>query len=101
VNVPVPVRKTRRVVEITTELTSLLQRDKIFARAPQQRALYELIEALGGSVFTACAGRRMTTTGCWQRLNHDTLNAAQRYGATLMGPTRPAGIEIASIVSEA
>jgi primosomal protein N' (replication factor Y) len=47
-NVPVPVRKTRRVVEITTELTSLLQRDELFARAPQQRALYELIEALGG-----------------------------------------------------
>ena len=47
-DVPVPVRKTRRVVEITTELTSLLQRDEVFARAPQQRALYELIEALGG-----------------------------------------------------
>ena len=47
-DVPVPARKTRRVVEITTELTSLLQRDEVFARAPQQRALYELIEALGG-----------------------------------------------------
>ena len=46
--VPVPVRKTRRVAEIIVELTSLLQRDEVFARAPQQRALYELIEALGG-----------------------------------------------------
>lgn len=46
--VPVPVRKTRRVAEIVVELTSLLQRDEIFARAPQQRALYELIEAMGG-----------------------------------------------------
>ncbi|MEP6992513.1 MAG: primosomal protein N', partial [bacterium] len=45
---PVPSRKTRRVVEITTELSSLLQRDAMFARAPQQRALYELVEALGG-----------------------------------------------------
>ena len=45
---PVPSRKTRRVVEITTELTSLLQRDEVFARSPQQRALYELLEALGG-----------------------------------------------------
>ncbi|CAN5848985.1 primosomal protein N' [soil metagenome] len=48
--VPVPVRKTRRVAEIIGELTSLLQRDEVFARAPQQRALYELIEALGGRV---------------------------------------------------
>ena len=48
--VPVPTRKTRRVAEIVMDLTSLLQRDEIFARAPQQRALYELIEALGGRV---------------------------------------------------
>ncbi len=48
--VPVPVRKTRRVAEIVMDLTSLLQRDEIFARAPQQRAVYELIEALGGRV---------------------------------------------------
>ncbi len=47
-NAPVPPRKTRRVVEITTELTSLLQRDATFARAPQQRAVYELLEAIGG-----------------------------------------------------
>ena len=47
-NVPVPPRKTRRVVEIATELTSLLQRDEVFARTPQQRALYELLEQIGG-----------------------------------------------------
>ena len=47
-SVPVPPRKTRRVVEITTELTSLMHRDELFKRAPQQRALYELIESLGG-----------------------------------------------------
>ncbi|MEO7454729.1 MAG: hypothetical protein ABIY52_00610, partial [Gemmatimonadaceae bacterium] len=45
-NVPIPPRKTRRVVEIVTELTSLLQRDAMFARAKQQRALYELLEAI-------------------------------------------------------
>ena len=33
---------------ITNELSSLMHRDRIFARAPQQRALYELIESLGG-----------------------------------------------------
>src|SRR5436190_2226033 len=46
--VPVPARKTRRVLQIGHELPSLLRRDRIFARAPQQRALYELLEAVGG-----------------------------------------------------
>jgi primosomal protein N' (replication factor Y) len=46
--VPVPVRKTRRVAQIRRDLPSLLHRDRIFARAPQQRALYELLEAIGG-----------------------------------------------------
>ena len=45
---PTPPRKTRRVVVITNELTSLLHRDRIFARSKQQRALFELIESLGG-----------------------------------------------------
>ena len=48
VNVPVPARKTRRVAQISRELPSLLHRDRIFGRAPQQRALYELLEAIGG-----------------------------------------------------
>jgi primosomal protein N' (replication factor Y) len=47
-NVPVPVRKTRRIAQIRAELPSLLHRDRVFGRAPQQRALYELLEALGG-----------------------------------------------------
>ena len=45
---PVPARKTQRVLQIGLEIPSLLRRDRIFARAPQQRALYELLEALGG-----------------------------------------------------
>jgi len=45
---PVPSRKTQRVLQIGHELPSLLRRDRIFARAPQQRAVYELLEALGG-----------------------------------------------------
>jgi primosomal protein N' (replication factor Y) (superfamily II helicase) len=48
VDVPVPARKTRRVAQIKLELPSLMRRDNIFARAPQQRALYELLETLGG-----------------------------------------------------
>ena len=45
---PTPARKTRRVVVLRRHLPSLLHRDRIFARAPQQRALFELIESLGG-----------------------------------------------------
>jgi primosomal protein N' (replication factor Y) len=45
---PRPARKTRRVVRLRQDMPTLLQRDKAFARAPQQRALFELLEALGG-----------------------------------------------------
>src|ERR687893_716117 len=45
---PEPSVKTRRVVVLARELPSLLRRGGIFARAPQQRALFELLEALGG-----------------------------------------------------
>ncbi|HEY7237004.1 MAG TPA: primosomal protein N' [Gemmatimonadaceae bacterium] len=48
--VPVPAQKRRRVARIARELPSLLNRDTTFARAPQQRALFELIESLGGRV---------------------------------------------------
>jgi primosomal protein N' (replication factor Y) len=45
---PHPTRKTQRVVRLGVDIPSLLQRDKIFARAKQQRAVFELIESLGG-----------------------------------------------------
>src|SRR6187551_2713438 len=45
---PEPVRRTRRVAALHRELPSLMHRDRVFARAPQQRALFELIESLGG-----------------------------------------------------
>src|SRR5919199_3571864 len=45
---PAPTVKTRRVVVLARELPSLLRRERIFARAPQQRALFELLESLGG-----------------------------------------------------
>jgi primosomal protein N' (replication factor Y) len=46
---PRPVRKTRRVVRLGADIPSLMQRDKSFARAKQQRAVFELIESLGGN----------------------------------------------------
>jgi primosomal protein N' (replication factor Y) len=45
---PQPSRKTRRVVKLGAEIPSLMQRDKSFARAKQQRTVFELIESLGG-----------------------------------------------------
>src|SRR5437764_14128590 len=45
---PEPLRKTHRIVRIRADLPTLLEREKAFARAPQQRALFELIESLGG-----------------------------------------------------
>ena len=45
---PTPSVKTRRVAVVSRELPSLQRRDAIFARAKQQRALFELLESLGG-----------------------------------------------------
>jgi primosomal protein N' (replication factor Y) len=47
---PEPVRRRRRVAVLRGDPPSLMHRDRIFARAPQQRALLELIESLGGRV---------------------------------------------------
>jgi len=57
---PVPTQKHRRVARLTRELPSLLHRDNIFARAPQQRALFELIESLGGRVAVEHLVERLT-----------------------------------------
>jgi primosomal protein N' (replication factor Y) (superfamily II helicase) len=46
---PHPSVRTRRIVRIRDDIPTLLQREKAFARAPQQRALFELIESLGGA----------------------------------------------------
>lgn len=45
---PHPSRKTRKVARLGVDIPSLLHRDKVFARARQQRAVFELLESLGG-----------------------------------------------------
>jgi len=45
---PVAAAKRRKVVRLLQELPSLLQREQTFARARQQRVVYELLEAQGG-----------------------------------------------------
>jgi primosomal protein N' (replication factor Y) len=57
--IPVPVRKTRRVAQIRRDLPSLQHRDRVFARAPQQRALYELLEAIGGRASVEHLGEQL------------------------------------------
>jgi primosomal protein N' (replication factor Y) len=56
-----PAVKARRVLTLTARLPSLLERDKAFSRSPQQRALYELLESLGGR---AAVEQAVTQLGC-------------------------------------
>lgn len=43
-----PPRKTQRIIEITSPSLSISERDATFGRAKQQRAVFELLESLGG-----------------------------------------------------
>ena len=45
---PAPPTKTLRVASIVKELPTLLEREALFKRAPRQRALYEVLEQMGG-----------------------------------------------------
>ena len=63
---PVPAQKRRRIARIVRDLPSLLHRDNVFARAPQQRALFELIESLGGRVAVEHLLERLTFTPSWE-----------------------------------
>ncbi len=50
---PAPAARTRRVVTLARRVDSLMHRERVFARAPQQRALYELLESVGGRAGVA------------------------------------------------
>jgi primosomal protein N' (replication factor Y) len=43
-----PTTKIRRIARIEREIPTLLERDRIFARSPRKRAVYEVLESLGG-----------------------------------------------------
>lgn len=45
---PQPAVKSRRLLQLTAELPSLLERDRAFARSPKQRGLFELLETMQG-----------------------------------------------------
>jgi primosomal protein N' (replication factor Y) len=50
---PTPAPKTHRIATLREAVPSLLQRTHLFARSPKQRALYELLESLGGRANAA------------------------------------------------
>jgi primosomal protein N' (replication factor Y) len=58
---PEPGVKARRMLVLARELPSLIEREKTFARSPQQRALYELLESLGGR---ASVDQAVATLAC-------------------------------------
>jgi primosomal protein N' (replication factor Y) len=57
---PEPPVKLQRVVRLGAPIESLMERDRLFRRAPKQRAVLELLEALGG---TAPAVRLLAEAG--------------------------------------
>src|SRR5262249_4948935 len=59
---PVPSARTERIVVQRRELPSLAARDQAFARAPRQRALFELVESLGGRAPVAHLTERLKFT---------------------------------------
>jgi primosomal protein N' (replication factor Y) len=63
---PQPAERTRRVVRLVrtpdSPLDSLLAREALFARAPKQRALLELLEARGGEAEAALLLRQAGMT---------------------------------------
>jgi len=63
-NAPQAPVKTKRVVRIVQELPSLLQRETTFARAKQQRVVFDLLEAQGGvAPFDAVLTQASCTAG--------------------------------------
>lgn len=90
---PAPEGKSERLLVIAQELPTLLERDAAFKRAPQQRALYELLEQLGGRApVQLLLERHAVTASVVNALVKRGLVRAEREGKH-RDPfaTRPAG----------
>jgi primosomal protein N' (replication factor Y) len=70
---PDPAVKSQRVLRIAKELPTIVERDAAFKRAPQQRALYELVETSGGRIE---AEKALQSLGC----SPSTISALQKRG---------------------
>jgi len=90
---PAPEGKSERLLVIAQELPTLLERDAAFKRAPQQRALYELLEQLGGRApVKLLLERHAVSAGVVSALVKRGIARAEREGKH-RDPfaTRPAG----------
>ena len=109
-----PQPRATRLVTIARELPSLAERDALFARAPKQRALYELLETLGGSAalpllrergHTSAAALRGLTERGLVRVSSEQAATDPFVGATpqttQLRPTNAQARAIHSIVAAA
>lgn len=110
---PVPTQKHRRVARLKQALPSLLERDALFARAKQQRALFELLESLGGRVavehlveqlkFSPSVLRKLETRGLVdieeEVVARDPFAARARLSAPKVTPTSAQRAAIDALVA--
>jgi primosomal protein N' (replication factor Y) (superfamily II helicase) len=96
-----PAVRTRRVVRITAELATLLEREKAFGRAARQRECWEVIESLGGSVelshltgqlgFSSTVVRALVEKGLAEardeEMSRDPYAAIESASAPALSPT--------------
>jgi len=60
---PAPAGKSERMLVLASELPTLVAREAAFRRAPQQRALFELLEQLGGRAPVSTLVAQLRCTG--------------------------------------
>lgn len=108
---PQPSRKTHRVVSLREDLPTLSHREKAFARAPQQRAVFELLESLGGtstlehlleqlqfsaSVLKALEKRGLIRVDA-EEIDRDPFAARPGLTSARLNPTKPQSEAIARL----
>jgi primosomal protein N' (replication factor Y) len=112
---PQPTRKTHRVVSLREDLPTLTHREKAFARAPQQRAVFELLESLGGtstlehlleqlqfspSVLKSLEKRGLIRVDA-EEIDRDPFAARPGLTSTRLSPTKPQSEAIARLAEGA
>ena len=110
---PKPSRKTYRVVHLRDDLPTLTHREKAFARAPQQRAVFELLESLGGtstlehlqgrlqfspSVLKALEKRGLIRIDA-EEMDRDPFASRPGISSKRLEPTRPQADAAASLIA--
>lgn len=106
-----PPAPTRRVVSIVRELPALLERDRVFVRAPRQRECYEVLEGMGGTAelahltsrlgFSPSVPRALEQKGLARlhqvEVTRDPYAGVRTEEAALPGPTPAQGAVISAL----